>query len=224
MLSATRQHGHYRPDMVTRTSVIEPYDIQQVDPVEVARHTIDPFIYGVRAPGPAVAEEPSATAIAYAAAAVVQAWREGKSARVRIGNFTVKVSAADPVPGGLVGKILNAAHGAMNGRPVLVRAQGSRPAIITETQATAPNASNVVVQQTGLGQPMMQPTVSPYHTGIHSVRSPYHGGPRPGQPNYSPVPTPYGPTPVPVPTPYPSSGNPGVVAEVSGEVRRLRRF
>jgi hypothetical protein len=47
----TLQHGHYRPDAVTRTSVVEPYDIRQVSPVDVARGTINPFIYGIRAPG-----------------------------------------------------------------------------------------------------------------------------------------------------------------------------
>jgi hypothetical protein len=44
-------HSHYRPDMVTRTSVVEPYNIRQVSPVAVARETINPFIHGIRAAG-----------------------------------------------------------------------------------------------------------------------------------------------------------------------------
>jgi hypothetical protein len=44
MLTVT--HAHHRPDMITRTSVIEPYAVQQ-GPVAIARATVTPFIDAV---------------------------------------------------------------------------------------------------------------------------------------------------------------------------------
>jgi hypothetical protein len=124
------QHGHYRPDQVIRTSVIEPYDIQRYSPVEVARHTIDPFIYGVREPGPAVAPAPSAEAVANAAAAVAESWAGGNAATVSVGGFSVKVTPDTPSPGGLVGQVIAAAHGIRTGRPVVVHSSGTKSVIV----------------------------------------------------------------------------------------------
>src|SRR5271154_2998050 len=67
--------NEYRPDFVYRTGVIEPWDINAYDPVAVARATIDPFVYGIRAMGPpaaptmvaAAAMTPAATMTAAAA-------------------------------------------------------------------------------------------------------------------------------------------------------------
>lgn len=124
------QHGHYRPDAVERTGVIEPYDVQRYNPVDVARHTIDPFIQGVRAPGPAVAPQPSAEAIANAAAGVAESWASGKVATVHIGAFSVQVSPDQPSQGGLVGKIVETARGIRAGKSVLVESPGSKSCIV----------------------------------------------------------------------------------------------
>lgn len=148
------QHGHYRPDMVIRTAVVEPYDIQNVPPVEAARHTIDPFIYGIRPPGPSIELQPSAATIAHAAAAVAQAFAAGKSAEVRVGLARVTVKPDGQVPGGIVGQIVQCARGLMTGRPVLVESTGSKPVV-----AQASGGSVVVRDKTtGRQAPATPPT------------------------------------------------------------------
>lgn len=52
------QPSSWRPDRVYDTGVIQPFPIQNQNPVEMARHTIDPFIGDVRGRGPAVAGWP----------------------------------------------------------------------------------------------------------------------------------------------------------------------
>jgi hypothetical protein len=101
---------HWRPDQITRTGVIEPMWIRQVSPVDMATHTIDPFIESVRGAGPAVSPYPSPEDIAYAAGKLAQQFRQGKQAVVCIGTSKIKVSASTPPGGGIVGTITSAAQ------------------------------------------------------------------------------------------------------------------
>jgi hypothetical protein len=45
-------HGHYRPDAVTRTSVIEPWNIQKRNPVTMAERVLRAFTRNFTYPGP----------------------------------------------------------------------------------------------------------------------------------------------------------------------------
>lgn len=101
-----------RPDAVIRSSIIEPYFIQQISPVEAARHTIDPFIYGIRPPGPSVEPELTPMQIVHAAAGVADRLASGNGATVSVGaeQMTVQPSQGCPeyMPGP-IGKIFRAA-------------------------------------------------------------------------------------------------------------------
>jgi hypothetical protein len=167
----TLQHGHYRPDGVERTGVIEPYDIQRYSPVDVARHTIDPFINGVRPPGPAVAPTPSAEAIANAASAVADSWAQGKTATIHIGAFAVKVAENQPAQGGIVGQIVLAARGLRTGRSVLVQSPGTKSVIMKARPGSQVIATDkgVAVKATPGPSANIAPAASSATTNSNSV-------------------------------------------------------
>jgi hypothetical protein len=120
------QHAqmHWRPDAVIKTSVIEPMWIRQVSPVDMARHTIDPFIASVRGPGPAVSPYPSPEDVAYAAGKLAQLFARGRKGIVCMGAEKITV-APDQLPiGGVVGLIVQAAQELARGGRVAIQIGG----------------------------------------------------------------------------------------------------
>jgi len=112
---------HLRPDAVIRTGVIQPFWTRVLSPVEIARHTIDPFIASVRGPGPAVAPTPDPQTIAQAASRVADQFRKGESAIVQIDDAKVRVHP-DQAPGnGIIGAVVKAAQAVANGLPVTIK-------------------------------------------------------------------------------------------------------
>src|SRR3990172_4338804 len=93
MIIATQHGGHMRPDMVWDTGVWEPYPIRQRNPVDIARHTIDPFIGAVR-PMAVNVFAPSPEQVAQACVAVAEQFRQGRPAGVRIGRQVVVVDTS----------------------------------------------------------------------------------------------------------------------------------
>lgn len=116
---------HMRPDAVIKTGVIEPYWIRQVSPVDVARHTIDPFIASVRGPGPAVSPYPSPEDMAYAAGRIAKRFARGQSALVAIGTDKVTMQPGMRC-GGIVGAIAQAANELARGGTVAIEVGGRR--------------------------------------------------------------------------------------------------
>jgi hypothetical protein len=146
---------HWRPDAVMKTGVIEPMWIRQVSPVDMARHTIDPFIDSVRGRGPAVSPSPEPEQIAAAAAKVAKQFAEGKDAIIAVGVDKVRVAPGQgALIGGIVGLIAQAAEKLARGESVAIDAMGRR--LIVRSDA----AGNVQVQaasanapRSGLGEP-----------------------------------------------------------------------
>lgn len=112
---------HWRPDAIIKTSVIQPMWVRQVSPVDMARHTIDPFIASVRGAGPAVSPYPSPADVAYAAGKVAQQFARGKNAVVCMGTEKITVSPNMPPSGGIVGTITAAAQQLARGGTVSIQ-------------------------------------------------------------------------------------------------------
>lgn len=182
MLHLTRQmHAqmHWRPDAITRTGVIEPMWPRQVSPVDMARHTIDPFIDSVRGRGPAVAPYPSPEDVAYAAGKLAKEFARGKTAVVCLGTEKITVGPNQPPMGGIVGTIVQAAQELARGGTVTIQI-GARRVIVcggpngepqVQSAGAAPASSTPVraeqQQKNGLGSArnfgaaMYAPTVLP---------------------------------------------------------------
>lgn len=132
MFHMTRQmHAqmHWRPDAVTRTGVIEPMWVRQVSPVDMARHTIDPFIASVRGRGPAVSPYPSPEDVAYAAGKLAKEFARGKTAVVCMGTEKITVGPNQPPMGGIVGTIVQAAQELARGGTVTIQI-GARRVVV----------------------------------------------------------------------------------------------
>lgn len=112
---------HMRPDVVTRTGVIEPFWTRVVSPVTVARHTIDPFVASVRPWGPAVAPTPSPRQVANAAIKVAENFKRGKGATVKVGMEKVAVRPGGAPPPGMAGQIQKAAEKIAADKSVAIR-------------------------------------------------------------------------------------------------------
>jgi hypothetical protein len=132
---------HWRPDAVTKTGVIQPMWIRQLSPVDMARHTIDPFIASVRGPGPAVNPSPSPEDVAYAAGALAKQFRQGKGATIAVGTDKVKVTPTTQC-GGIVGVLAQAARELAKGGTVAIEFGGRRVIVCN----SGPGGSPVVSQ------------------------------------------------------------------------------
>jgi hypothetical protein len=110
-----------RPDSVIRTSVIQPMWTRFISPVDIARHTIDPFIASVRGPGPQVVPTPDPNSIAAAAQQVASHFTNGQSATINVGGQSVTVSMTTPASGGLIGVITQAAQQLASGQAVAIQ-------------------------------------------------------------------------------------------------------
>lgn len=170
---------HWRPDAITRTGVIEPMWVRQVSPVDMARHTIDPFLASVRGRGPAVSPYPSPEDVAYTAGKLAQLFARGKNGVVCTGTEKITVGPNTPPAGGIVGTITAAAQELARGGTVKIQI-GPRAVVVCnsgpggepEVKASA-TASSVPVRseqqapstpsapQSGFGAPMFAPTVLP---------------------------------------------------------------
>lgn len=151
---------HWRPDFVMKTGVIEPMWIRQVSPVDMARHTIDPFIDSVRGPGPAVSPSPAPEQIAEAASQVARAFAAGKPAVIAVGLDKVQVKPGDGARiGGAIGLIVQAAERLARGEAVAIDLMGRRlivsPAagggVQMQAQASEPRQVDVRNPSQGLG-------------------------------------------------------------------------
>ena len=175
---------HWRPDAVTRTGVIQPMWIRQVSPVDMATHTIDPFIASVRGRGPAVSPYPSPEDVAYAAGKLAQLFARGQSGVVCLGTEKIRVDAQTPPGGGIVGTIVQAAQELARGgtvkiqigaRSVLVcnSGPGGEPAIAPTATAQSGQATSMNVrpdqQPSGFGFPLLAPTTLPTSPGPGNV-------------------------------------------------------
>jgi len=148
-------HGwHMRPDVVIRTGIIEPMWTRVVSPVDVARHTIDPFIESVRGPGQAVAPTPAPEDVAQAAVKVAEHFEQGKDAVLRIGDDAVRVSPNQPPAPGLIGAIVRAAQGLARGKSVAVRV-GSQRVIIRDHRAAGGQGRTIEPSQP-VGAPIVR--------------------------------------------------------------------
>ena len=179
------QHGHYRPDMVVRTSVIEPFDIRRVSPVLNARRTINPFIYGIRPPGPQTSNSaPTPAQVMQAAQQVAQQFAQGRSATITAGKTTQTVAPFSPPLPGYVGQVVQIAQ-QMAAQPpapsTVPTSSGSATATISPS-ATKPQQggmapANVVrpPSVTGSGNTQANVTPSPSATMATVTRRPGQG-------------------------------------------------
>lgn len=139
-------HGwHMRPDVVIKTGIIEPFWTRVVSPVDVARHTIDPFIASVRGSGQAVAPTPAPEAVAQAAIKVAESFERGKDAVLRIGDDAVRVSPNQAPAPGLIGAIVRAAQDLARGKSVAVTV-GPQRVIIRDHRAPGRAPSRTIVR------------------------------------------------------------------------------
>lgn len=170
-------HGwHMRPDVVIRTGVIEPFWTRVVSPVDVARHTIDPFIESVRPRGPAVAPTPEPERVAEAAVKVAEQFEKGKDAYVRIGYDRVRVTPSMPPAPGIVGAIVRAAQGLVRRKPVAITI-GRRRVVVREHRRPGRRPRRTIVRE-------------------HRIMT----APTPPPPAPTPAAVAVRPTPMPVPT------------------------
>ena len=177
---------HWRPDAITRTGVIQPMWIRQVSPVDMATHTIDPFIASVRGRGPAVSPYPSPEDVAYAAGKLAQLFARGQSGVVCLGTEKIKVDAQTPPGGGIVGTIVQAAQELARGGTVKIQigprsvivcnsGPGGEPAIAPAApQAPSGQAASMNVRpdqqpKSGFGFPLLAPTTLPSSPGPGNV-------------------------------------------------------
>jgi hypothetical protein len=151
------QHAsmHWRPDAITRTGVIEPMWIRQVSPVDMARHTIDPFINSVRGAGPAVSPYPSPEDVAYVAGKLAQQFARGRAAVVCIGTSKIKVSVSTPPGGGIVGTITAAAQQLARGGTVAIEIGGRRVIVCCSGPGGEPVVQSTAARANGAPKQVM---------------------------------------------------------------------
>jgi len=155
---------HWRPDAITRTSVLQPMWIRQLSPVDMATHTIDPFINSVRGAGPAVSPYPAPEDVAYAAGKVAQQFRNGKTAIICMGTSKIRVAPNTPPCGGIVGTITAAAQQLARGIPVAIQI-GIRRVIVCNS---GPSGEPVVQ----LAPPAQAATPGPIATTAPATQTP----------------------------------------------------
>lgn len=155
---------HWRPDAITSTSVIQPMWIRQLSPVDMATHTVDPFVTSVRGRGPAVSPYPSPEDVAYAAGKLAQLFARGQTGVVCMGTEKIRVGPSTPPSGGIVGIITQAAQQLARGGTVKVQigpravmvcnsGPGGEPNIAPAANAASAQSSSMTVGPTsGLGQ------------------------------------------------------------------------
>ncbi len=178
---------HWRPDAITRTGVIEPMWVRQVSPVDMARHTIDPFIASVRGRGPAVSPYPSPEDVAYAAGKLAQLFARGKTGTVCMGTSKITVGPNTPASGGIVGTITAAAQELARGGTVTIQIGGRA----------------VIVCNSGKGgEPQIAPAPSSGAPTSVPVRSEQQAATAPS------APTPTAPAPAPMMARPPTSSMP----------------
>lgn len=95
-----------RPDVITRTGVIQPYSIAEIPPIAVARHSVAAFETVARGPGPQVRPEMQPEEFAALAKVVAQAMAAGK-----------RVKGTSP-------RLIQAARMMMEGRPFSIKSAG----------------------------------------------------------------------------------------------------
>lgn len=147
---------HWRPDAITRTGVIQPMWVRQVSPVDMARHTVDPFLASVRGPGPAVSPYPAPEDIAYAAGKLAKQFSNGQSAVIGVGTDKVTVDANTRC-GGIVGVLTEAARQLMAGKSVGITV-GGRKLVITPNGTDMPNVTASAPYPAGNQQVVVGPT------------------------------------------------------------------
>jgi hypothetical protein len=96
-----------RPDVITRTGVIQPYSVRDIPPMDVARHSVQAFESTARPPGPRVSSEIQPEEFAARAKRVATALAAGK--RMPVGS--------DP-------KLMAAARLLMEGKPFTIKSAG----------------------------------------------------------------------------------------------------
>lgn len=163
---------HLRPDEVYRTGVIQPFWTRVLSPVDIARHTIDPFIASVRGPGPAVAPTPDPQVIAQAASRVAEHFRQGASATIRVGDAQVRVHPNQAPGGGIIGAIVHAAQAIASGQPVTIKhgpQQSFMPAPFHQPQEPNNMHGNFYGPPTTPSGMPVQATVSPAAGGPTQV-------------------------------------------------------
>lgn len=104
------QHIHVmdiRPDVITRTGVVQPYAIRNVNPVAVARHSVQAFETTSRPAGPQVKSE-----------------LQPEEFVARAKRVAAAVAAGKRMPRGTDPKLLQAAKAIVKGKPFVVRASG----------------------------------------------------------------------------------------------------
>ena len=143
----------WRPDLTTRTGVIEPFS--PFDAINKVRAAIPGFVSAVRPQGPSMMVPPSPTEIAAAAESVAVQFARGKGARVRIGR-EAKVLVPNRKPTGMWGQIWAAAKASAAGQAALVKAPGQPTAV---SRPVARPHGNVPVQARGNGYTPDRPTV-----------------------------------------------------------------
>ena len=226
------QHGHYRPDQVARTGVVEPYDIRRVNPLYMARHTIDPFIYGIRPQGPSIgprgnqALPPTSAQVAQAAQQVAHQLAQGQPAQVSVGGETHVATLNSMPPVGVMGLIVaTAQHMVKTGRAAQVQAPGSAP-VVAQPPPSAVAAARVLAKAPPGATlvPGKKPPSPPAPTS-HFVITPHAAAPSAAMaPPRGPVPKmnpgkkpppPPAPTSHFVITPHAPAARPGVVSKVT---------
>jgi len=145
---------HWRPDAVTRTGVIEPMWVRQVSPVDMARHTVDPFIDSVRGRGPAVSPSPEPEQIATAAAQVAKQFGAGQDAIIAVGVDKVRVSPGQgAMIGGIIGLIAQVAEKLARGESVAIDAMGRRLIVRSDAAGNVQMQAANPAAPAGLGEP-----------------------------------------------------------------------
>lgn len=113
-----------RPDVITRTGVIEPFSPQQ--PIREAQGVPGGFVNEVRPAGPQTISPQPAAAVAQAARAVASQFARGKSAKVKVGGVTKTLKPGQAATGDVFGRIVSAARHLAQGKSVAITAGGQQ--------------------------------------------------------------------------------------------------
>lgn len=132
------QHVHVmdiRPDVITRTGVIQPYALREIPPQKVAYHSVQAFETTARPPGPQVRAEMQPEEFAARAKRVAAAMSAGKR-----------------MPRGSDPKLIHAARLIVEGKPFAIKSAGRaakvearRPSTWTALQRTQPASAGIRV-------------------------------------------------------------------------------
>jgi hypothetical protein len=166
-----------------------------ISPVDIARHTIDPFIASVRGPGPQVVPTPDPNSIAAAAQQVASHFTNGQSATINVGSQSVTVSMTTPASGGLIGVITQAAQQLASGQAVAIQVGPYKVIVLPSDDSTTDGTSSTTDAASGVSTDSNVTAT----TATPSPSSSGFGAPMANEATLPAIPAPIGTRPLPWP-------------------------